>query len=170
VRRVAPEITGRIVLDAPAGPFTLSARADRIDVLGDGVVIIDYKTGPLPSDVEVRDGKAPQLPLEAAIALRNGFATIAPTRVHALAYIRVTGGEPPGEYRTIKGKDLDAGGLAEQALEGLQRLIADFDRQETPYTALRRPAFAKAYRFDSFAQLARVKEWSGDAGEGDADA
>jgi ATP-dependent helicase/nuclease subunit B len=48
--------------------------------------------------------------------------------------------------------------LAAATRAGLARLIADFDRLETPYRALRRPRFR--YDFDDFAHLARVAEWS----------
>ncbi len=53
--------------------FTLTARADRLDVAGDGgLAIIDYKTGTPPSPKEVRS-LSPQLPLEALIARAGGF-------------------------------------------------------------------------------------------------
>ena len=64
------------MLAGTAGPFTLTARADRIDV-GDGrLVITDYKTGSNIKDLARRavQGEAPQLPLEAAIAAAGGFA------------------------------------------------------------------------------------------------
>ena len=74
VTRLVAEVAGAQVLDAPGGPFTLRARADRIDVAARGVIITDYKTGALPSDTAVVSGYAPQLPLEAAIAAAGGFA------------------------------------------------------------------------------------------------
>ncbi|MFD0389000.1 PD-(D/E)XK nuclease family protein [Tistrella bauzanensis] len=40
------EIRGSVVLDAPGGPFRLTAVADRIDRFADGsFAILDYKTG-----------------------------------------------------------------------------------------------------------------------------
>jgi len=45
-RPVAIETDGEMVLNVPAGPFTLTGRADRIDMRPDGALdIIDYKTG-----------------------------------------------------------------------------------------------------------------------------
>jgi ATP-dependent helicase/nuclease subunit B len=35
-----------------------------------------------------------------------------------------------------------------------------YDDAATPYAAVRRPAFAGTYRFDVYAHLARVAEWS----------
>ncbi|MGE0700107.1 MAG: double-strand break repair protein AddB [Hyphomicrobiaceae bacterium] len=103
MRRV--EIAGKLVLDGSAGPFELTARADRIDWDADGLVITDYKTGTLPSRSEVLGGEAPQLPLEAAMAAAGVFPEIRAMPVTALRYIRATGGEPAGEECLIVLKD-----------------------------------------------------------------
>jgi ATP-dependent helicase/nuclease subunit B len=55
--------------------------------------------------------------------------------------------------------------LARVAQEGLARLIAQFDRESTPYRALRRARFQHKYKFDAYAHLARFAEWSDDDGE-----
>ena len=75
VDRILAEVEGAIVLAGAAGPFTLTARADRIDVGKAGLVITDYKTGGNIKDLASRatQGEAPQLPLEAAIAAAGGF-------------------------------------------------------------------------------------------------
>jgi ATP-dependent helicase/nuclease subunit B len=165
VTRVAAEVEGKLVLAGPAGPFTLSARADRIDECASGLVITDYKTGQLPADTRVVQGLAPQLPLEAAIARGEaGFAHVAKGAVTALRYIRTTGGEPPGEERIVKTDDVAA--LADTAVERLSRLVADFDDAATPYKALRRARFT--YDYDDYAHLARVAEWAADETEDEA--
>ena len=65
---------GRRRAPSSAADFTLTARADRIDVGDDGAVVIyDYKTGKLPAQKHVEELYAPQLPLEAAIAEGGGF-------------------------------------------------------------------------------------------------
>jgi ATP-dependent helicase/nuclease subunit B len=158
--RVVSETSGAFVVAAPAGPFTLTARADRIDVVDGGLVISDYKTGKPPSDEKVRSGIAPQLPLEAAIAKAGHFAGIPPAAVTALRYIRASGGEPPGEEHTVKCPDVAA--LASAALAGLERLVARFDDPSTPYRPGRRAGFR--YDYDEYAHLARVAEWSADTG------
>jgi ATP-dependent helicase/nuclease subunit B len=156
--KVVAETTGRLILEAPAGSFTLTARADRIDVGSDGLVITDYKTGTFPSDEKVKDGRSPQLVLEAAIALLGeGFAHCGPaSNVTALRYISASGGVPAGDQRDVKIKDISA--AATQQTENLQSLVTRFDNPDTPYTALRRPNFK--YDYDDFAHLARVAEWS----------
>ncbi len=77
-----------------------------------------------------------------------------------LRYISTSGGEPPGHEVVL---DADAGALAEAARDGLVRLIAEFDRETTPYRAVRRARFK--YDYDAYAHLARVAEWSIDTGE-----
>jgi ATP-dependent helicase/nuclease subunit B len=156
--RIATEVVGETVLDGPAGPFKLTARADRIDVRSNGMVIFDYKTKSaamlehLRRDAE--KGLAAQLPLEAAIALAGGFTGIDEPRVASLAYISASGAEPPGAEVHLKG---DTARLAADARNGLARLIAVFDRPETPYSALRRAGFK--YEYDDYAHLARADEW-----------
>jgi ATP-dependent helicase/nuclease subunit B len=161
VTHVAAEVGGRLAVKGPAGPFTLTARADRIDLRADGLVITDYKTGQFPADTRVIQGLAPQLPLEAAIARGEaGFTGIGPGAVAALRYIRATGGEPAGEEHTVKTGDVAA--LAATTVGRLENLIAVFDDAATPYKALRRLGFN--YEHDDYAHLARVGEWSA-AGE-----
>jgi ATP-dependent helicase/nuclease subunit B len=158
----ATEVEGRLVIDGPGGPFTLTAMADRVDRLKDGTLaIIDYKSGMPPRPAEVVAGFAPQLPLEAAIAEAGGFAGIPKALVSILEYWRLRGAEPAGERRAVGD---DASKLATEAKAGLQNLIAVFDRAETPYEARPRPAFAP--RYSDYEHLARVKEWASGSSEG----
>ena len=157
VSHVAAEVEGKLAIAGPGGPFTLSARADRIDAGESGIVITDYKTGTPPADSRIKQGSAPQLPLEAAIARGEaGFAGIAHRQVTGLRYISASGGEPPGDERTVNAGDVAE--LADTALERLGRLIAQFDDDATPYKALRRAGFT--YDYDDYAHLARVAEWA----------
>ena len=155
--RITTEVAGSRVVDAPGGPFTLRARADRIDRTPAGLIITDYKTGAPPSNRAVDDGIAPQLPLEAAIATHGGFAGIDRATVIGLRYIRATGGEPAGKEHCIKTDD--AGALGERYLADLARLVATYDVETRAYTAIRRARFN--YTYDDFAHLARIAEWSG---------
>lgn len=155
--RVAAEVDGTLPIAAPAGLFTLIARADRIDVCNNGLIITDYKTGVPPSDKDVARGRAPQLLLEAAIAAGEiGFTGIAGQPVTGLRYIRASGGEPPGEERLVKINDVAT--HTEGAVESLSRLIGSFDNEVTPYKAVRRARFT--YDYDDYAHLARVDEWA----------
>lgn len=156
IKSIASEVLGDHVIDAPAGPFRLIAKADRIDTLSDGTLaIIDYKTGAPPSANEVAAGFAPQLPLEAVIAEAGDFVGLSKARVTALDYWRLTGGDPAGERKSA-GREIDS--LVKTTREGLQNLIHRFDFEETPYEA--RPHPVHAPRYSDYEHLARVKEWS----------
>lgn len=157
--RTIAEVEGSMVLEGLALPFTLRARADRMDIGDKSIVITDYKTGIAPANGRVKDGLAPQLPLEAAMALAGGFTGLVGKSIAGLAYVRVSGGEPPGEYRMIDIDDPEA--LAAKIRVDLERLIKRFDDPNTPYVAVRRAAFADSYTYDDYAHLARVAEWSG---------
>lgn len=167
IHSIAAEISGSLTFAAPGGPFTLTARADRIDRADDNTLLItDYKTGKPPGDKRVNSCEAPQLPLEAAIAAAAGFAGIRPYPVTALRYIRASGAEPPGDEHTVKVDDIAV--LAHTARAGLERFVAAFDDPDTPYKALRRARFS--YDYDDYAHLARVAEWSTPSEAGEADA
>ena len=100
------------------------------------------------------------------MALAGAFEKVAAGPVAGLRYIRAHGGEPPAEETDIT--KVDFAELAEEARVGLERLIALFDDPEIAYRALRRPGFD--YRYDDYAHLARVDEWSlGEADEGGYD-
>lgn len=150
------EIEGSLTFDAPAGPFTISAKADRMDLFKDGELsIIDYKTGSPPSKKEVEAGFAPQLPLEAAIVMAGGFREFGARDVKELSFWRLRGTEPAGE---IKPASDNPAQTAADALQGLQNLVAAYDRVEAPYGS--RPNPEHAPKYSDYEHLARVKEWS----------
>jgi ATP-dependent helicase/nuclease subunit B len=146
------EIRGKLTLTTPLGPFECTAKADRIDLLPDGRLrIIDYKTGSPPSDQDVFLGFSPQLPLEGAIALHQGFEGIYSTTLESLQYWWVRGDARGSLIRSIPG---DPRELAIKALEGLQRMILLFEDNAIPYSA--RPVPSKALKYDDYLHLARL--------------
>lgn len=152
------ELSGALKVKAPAGPFILTARADRIDEAKDGTFhIYDYKTGTVPTPSKVKALFSPQLPLEAAIQQEAGFKGLEKGEVTALSYIAAKGGTPAGVETSINGDQL--GEIIEQSLKQLENLVAKFDNAETPYKALRRHDFKGQYEYDDYAHLARVQEW-----------
>jgi ATP-dependent helicase/nuclease subunit B len=159
IQRSLSEVRGGMAFDAPAGSFELTARADRIDLLSDGALAIyDYKTGKPPAQAEVADGRAPQLPLEAAIARAGGFEGVPAADVKWLRYVWASGGRVAGQdQEASKIEPID---LADGALNDLHNLVTQFDQPNTAYAALRRRQFARKFDFDAFAHLARVPEWS----------
>ncbi|MBK8907273.1 MAG: double-strand break repair protein AddB [Rhodospirillales bacterium] len=162
IRSTLTEVSGSLVVDAPEGPFALVAKADRVDILDGQIVIVDYKTGQLPSGKDIAAGFSPQLPLEAAIARAGGFPGVPAGTDTGIEYWRLRGGAEGGTIKPVKNADM----LAEQALAGLVNLVARFDVADTPYPARPRPSAAP--RFSDYEHLARVKEWSaGGREEGD---
>jgi ATP-dependent helicase/nuclease subunit B len=169
-RRVAiaalvAEIRGETEIVLADGAFRLRGIADRIERDSAGrCVILDYKTGAVRSEKQVRTGLAPQLTLEAAILRRGGFAGIpAGTSVSEIAYVKLRGGEPAGEYEPIKFKEGTPDSQADRALERLRSIAQTFDSDTEPYRSLVHPMWRT--RYGDYDHLARVKEWSRNGGE-----
>jgi ATP-dependent helicase/nuclease subunit B len=175
--RVIVETRGKISFEAGGRPFTLSARADRIDLRKDGTVAIaDYKSGQPPSPSQILSGIAPQLPLEAAIVSDGGFDDIPKgTSIAEIAVIRISGGQPPGEWcvldvtKATKAKGPAAerakrlgiqtpDQLAAASRMLLETLIRKFADPATPYLSIPRPKWRG--RFGEYDHLARIREWS----------
>jgi ATP-dependent helicase/nuclease subunit B len=150
--------------------FTLTARADRIERRGNGgYAILDYKTGQPPTGKQVRMGLSPQLTLEAAILREGGFENIdAGASVGELAYVRLSGNNPPGEHKTlelkIKPGDMPQSpdAAAVYAREQLEALVRRFENPEEPYRSLVLSMWTA--RYGDYDNLARVKEWSAAGG------
>jgi ATP-dependent helicase/nuclease subunit B len=149
------ERSGELTFDAPAGPFTLTARADRIEARAGTADILDFKTGIPPSDDEIASGLAPQLTLTAAILAAGGFAGVGNLAPGQLLYVKVSGGRVAG-LEAARGAGEEAA-LAEAALANLKRRIARFDDPATPYLSRLAPKYVtSAGDYDA---LARVWEW-----------
>jgi ATP-dependent helicase/nuclease subunit B len=158
------EIQGRHEMPMGDGVFTLTGRADRIEVGTDGrITVLDYKTGRPPSESQVRSGLSPQLTLEAAMLRRGGFEAIAPGgTIAGLSYVQLRGGEPPGLDCEIVFKQSSPDAEADRALARLRGLVAAFADERTPYRSMVHPMWAK--RYGDYDHLARVREWSATGG------
>jgi ATP-dependent helicase/nuclease subunit B len=173
---VFAELSGSMTITTSGRPFTLTARADRIDRLADGrYAILDYKTGEAPTGKMELIGIAPQLTLEAAILRAGGFPGIPPgSHVGELMYVRLTGNDPAGhaeplalthDKRKIPPLSPDDG--AENARNKLAALVAAFEDPETSYRSLQMPLWKN--RYGAYDDLARVKEWSETGGATDGE-
>jgi ATP-dependent helicase/nuclease subunit B len=148
-------------LDIPAGgrTFSLTTRADRIEQFADGsYAILDYKTGSVPTEKQVRTGLSPQLTLEGAILRAGKFKNIPAGSLSELAYVSVRGREPAGEEVPVEFKEGTADFHADKALARLKSIVARFDEEATPYRSLVSPMWKK--RYGDYDHLARIKEWS----------
>jgi ATP-dependent helicase/nuclease subunit B len=156
VKRQYFECTARLTLNLGTSSFLLTARADRIDDLGGETVrIVDYKTGQPPTQKAVDNGKAPQLPLEAWLAGAGAFSGIASAKVAELLFIRLSGGQVPGEIIPATRREPDA--LASDAIAGLCRLLGEYASVQTPYV----PLYDEERRSvpGDCDHLARTREW-----------
>lgn len=153
IRRRHAELPGH--LEIAGKRVKLKVRADRLDELADGTIaLIDYKTGTPPTGKEMTDGRAPQMPLEAAIAEAGGFQGIAGAPVSGLAHWRLTGGGTPGEVKPVKG---DPGTLGADALEQTTALVQGFLLGHRRFIA--RPHPRRRPQRSEHDHLARFAEW-----------
>ena len=132
--------------------FTLTAKADRLDILpGQSARILDYKTGTPPNRNDMENGKAPQLPLEAYLASQAGFAEIGSIKAIELAVMKLSGGYPAGDLKQFA-SDVEA--LAEANFKGLCGLLAAYQQIEQAYLPL-----AEDKKREDYDHLARYAEW-----------
>ncbi|OUS07537.1 double-strand break repair protein AddB [Rhodobacterales bacterium 52_120_T64] len=153
---LAQEASGKRAL----GGFTLTAKADRIDMLANGsFAIYDYKSGGLPSKRQAKEF-AVQLPLEGAIAQAGGFEGIAKGKVSHLELIGLGAG---GKELSLDFSDEEINEIWGQ----LGDLIQAFGSEKLGYTAHLRPERIQ-YSSD-YDHLARFGEWQdGDEFEAEA--
>lgn len=146
----AREIRGSLDLPGLDGPFTLTARADRIDRDGaGGYAIYDYKSGGVPGARQAAEFHL-QLPLEAAIAAGGGFAPLPPGPVAHLELVGI------GARKTLTLQPDLAGTLAR-----LRRFIRLYQGPGMGYVARLRPG--RLNHAGDYDHLSRWGEW----GDGD---
>lgn len=148
----AIESSGQRVFNVAGAQWTIRAKADRIDLGPDGLVILDYKTGSVPSKTAMRQGYAPQLPLEGLIAEASGFQ-LPKCTVAGFEYWSLGTTSSKGPQRDAK---FDADALMAMAHEGLTMLFAAFGDVKTAYLPAPSPVHAPYKDFDD---LAREEEW-----------
>lgn len=145
---VALERPARLTLADP--PFTLTGKADRIDIDPQGhALLYDYKTGTPPGKKEQAHFNK-QLLLESAMVERGDFEGLGPMPVRSAAYIGM--GVKPGEVDAPLDEMPPARILSE-----LAALIAAYADPATGYVARRAPRTTET-RGD-YDQLARHGEW-----------
>lgn len=138
MRKCTARAQGSFDFEAPAGRFTITAKADRVDETADGKInIIDYKTGTARSVREIETGYAPQLPIEGLIAQRGGFEGIPEAEVAKLIYWQL------GRKETVAEENMPE--ILENCFEHIKQLAALFDFETTPYISQPNPKNAPKY-------------------------
>ena len=98
--------------------FTRHCRPDRARRHG-GYVILDYKTGSVRTEKQVRTGLAPQLTLEAAMLRQGGFNGTSRAAARSLSWPmwRSKAARRAGEFMPIDFKDGTPDAQADRALK-----------------------------------------------------
>ncbi|MEM8786505.1 MAG: PD-(D/E)XK nuclease family protein, partial [Pseudomonadota bacterium] len=146
-------------------PFTLTSRADRIDLYTEGkAMIIDYKSGTAPSGKVVAAGYAPQLPLTAALLEAGAFDIDHPPQAEDIEYGHMKIGGKANELRLTKvaGKGSKHNKTYAQITaltkKNLVARLNTYANPQTPYLARTAAQFdAKALDYDG---LSRFREWA----------
>jgi ATP-dependent helicase/nuclease subunit B len=155
ITRQFTEVEGRLEIAAAGQPYGLTAKADRIDLRADGSArLIDYKSGSVPSLNADAQSYSLQLDLEAAMVQAGAFIDAGARPISDIAYLAITGRDPPGEWKRGKG---DPSAAAARALAECQALFAAFARPETPYIATDWSNEPKLER--DYGPLSRWREW-----------
>lgn len=158
VSAIHVECGGKLDLMVAGEPFALTGRADRIDILADGKArIIDYKSGQVPSSKQVKAGLAPQLTLEAAMLAAGAFQGLGKRETSELLYIRLSGGNPPGEVEAPK-LDAPVPEVAQRHLDGLLALLHAYADDNKPY--LPRVMIEHEDDVGDYDHLSRFREWA----------
>jgi ATP-dependent helicase/nuclease subunit B len=148
----ALETTGQRQFDVSGQPWIVRAKADRIDQDQNGLVILDYKTGSVPTRGAMEQGYAPQLPVEGLIAQTGGFkAPVATVSGFEYWSLSTTGSKPPQ-----RSANFDAEALMKAAHDGLVALFHAFDQPEAAFLHAPSPMHAPYKDYDA---LARAEEW-----------
>jgi ATP-dependent helicase/nuclease subunit B len=108
----------------------------------------------MPKKEDITLGFAPQLTLEAAMALAGAFEGVRGTEIAELAHWKLSGNRDGGTIDRVKG-DLRA--LADEAMAGLGALVRAFSDDNAAYVATPDAVYAPTY--DDYAHLARNIEW-----------
>ena len=142
------------------GDFILKGRADRIERDADGKLrIIDYKTGNVPSEKNVKAGTAPQLPLEAVMAEIGAFGEAFTAEVKELIYVALSGRAMAGTEAAVLKKPEELRDVIDRAA-GVGDLLAKYADPARPFLAVPHPG--RVNRFDDYAGISRRAEWGGE--------
>lgn len=138
-----------------ANPVIIKSIADRINVVNEKAIILDYKTGAtLPTKGDINQGLSPQLTVEAVLLKNSGFPNIHNKGgLGQLEYWHLKGGKEGGAVVALKDSDV----LVEAAEKGVKCLFQHFLLSTTSYRCA--PWGESKVKNRDYLQLARFEEW-----------
>lgn len=163
IRRKSPtnkihsEIKGKFIFDTKYGPATISAKADRVESDNGLVTIMDFKTGIVPTNIDILTGHSPQLTLEALIAEQGDFADLNTNQkliVKELVYAQLASGSKLGNLSIVKH---DISKLIEAAKRGIKQLAEIYLDENTAYIIC--PSHKHRPNYNEYEHLERIDEW-----------
>ncbi|MEZ5690757.1 MAG: double-strand break repair protein AddB [Rickettsiales bacterium] len=147
------EVNSSYSCDIDDKKFTLTARIDRLELLEDGsYILVDYKTGNIPKQSDIKKGEANQLPLSSFI-VKNGdcYANsikLKNSDVSRMEYWRIV---PDKTEINVANTDAD------KAMCEFVNLTREFNNEDMPYKV--REFSDDAY--NDYEHLIRRSEWEG---------
>lgn len=132
---------------------TICGKADRLEFTADGLHIVDYKTGALPSARKIKRGESLQLPLLALIAKEGGFADVTKgSPIAKISYIDVSGLESTGRGEAVSGDMDDLLRQTALTLDQFLHMLYSSDTEFRPTITL------KETHYNPYVHLSRMRE------------
>jgi|GEM_PF-2463366 len=147
-KTVETEVTYSMVIGKD---FTLIAKVDRIeyDSKANTVSILDFKTGTIPTNEDIKNGFSPQLTLEALLIEENHQNL----HVSDMTYIQLASGKRLGQITKVQGDEIQ---IITAAKKGILYLVEQYEDINTPYLVC--PNLRKSPTYNDFEHLERLEE------------
>ncbi len=162
IKQSFAEISAKWGFDVEGEQFILRGKVDRIDILNDNSAqIIDYKTGNLPSNQNMKNFLAPQLLLEGLMLKEGAFEQISVKNISALKYIKL--GSRPNIFEVknfVLEKDKQLDDYIDEIMQRLSRQVSALllsDKYSMAAHILPNPEQKYSWDYD---HLARIGEWA----------
>ncbi len=153
---ILPEQTLTHTWNAPGGPFTLTARIDRTELLpGEKLRLVDYKTGGVPSKADFAQGRSNQLPLQGWMVQQGAWQG---RTLDRLEFWKLNADEEDEAVLPLESIAKREGtGLYAEAGAAAQAIVFAYDQPDQPYRAEPSPQNVRWHQ--TYAHLARQGEW-----------
>lgn len=148
--QVEPEQKIVATIPTPAGGMALDGRIDRIEPGANGAVIVDYKTGTIPSKKAVQNGQALQMSAYAMLLEQQGRT------ISALEYWQLPRLGEEGNILSLETCELSA-----DIFTKLPAALAEIQAPETPFLACPIPSARDERYGNDYDGISRYEEWAG---------